>query len=573
MATTLTPTRPDPTHPTTRYARDVVAGRVLAGRWVRLACERHLRDLETGPERGLWFDEKAADRTFRFFGILRFSKGEAAGRPFKLEPWQQFFVGSVFGWKRADGRRRFREAHLEVGRKNGKTETAAGIALLLVTADGEPGAEVYVAATKKDQARLTFDVAKGMVAGSPLLAKRVTRYTASLGVEATQSKLVPLGADADTLDGLNPSAAIKDELHKWRTRDLWDVLDTATGARRQPLGVSTTTAGSNRQSIWWERRERCLKMLAGTVADDELFALVYTLDDGDDWEDPAVYGKANPNLGVTVRLDELVKRRDEAKQTPGLINAFKRLRLNTPTDAAESWIAADLWKACADPVDEKALEGRDCYGGLDLSQTTDLTAWALVFPPSVADPKWRLLVRQFLPREVIRVRVERDRVRYDLWAETGQLLLTEGDCVDYAAVKWKVLADAGRFVVRGLAFDRMFALPVIQELQAEGLECVPWGQGFLSLNTPTKELGRMLQAKQIAHQGDEVLAWEASNVAVEMDAAGNLKPSKRKSTERIDGIAAAVNALGLALTRCGTGPASAGVYELDLEGDLFGGIG
>jgi phage terminase large subunit-like protein len=488
-----------------------------------------------------------------------------------LQPWQQFLLGGAFGWKRADGLRRFREVHLEVARKNGKTELAGGVADYLLCADGEKGAEVYVTATKRDQARLTFDVAKDMAAGSPLLAGRLKRYQASITHPPTGSKLVPLGADADTLDGLNPSGAIKDELHKWRSRDLWDVLDTATGARAQPFGLSTTTAGSNRHSIWWERRERCLKVLQGTLADDELFALVYTLDEADDWTDPRVYGKANPNLGVTVQLDELVKRRDEAKETPGLVGAFKRLRLDVPTDAAEAWLDSAVWAACADPIPETELAGRACWGGLDLSQTTDLTAWALAFPPSLADPKWRLLVRHFLPREAIRRRVQKDRVEYDVWAAAGRFILTHGDCADYAAVRRQVLEDAGRFLVRGLAFDRMFALPVIQELQAEGLECVPWGQGFLSLNTPTKELGRLLATRDLAHQGCPVLGWQAANVAVEQDAAGNLKPSKKKSTERIDGIAASVNALGLALAKHAAGPTSAGFYELPDGVDLFGG--
>jgi phage terminase large subunit-like protein len=561
---------PDPNHATHAYARDVLDGKVFAGKWVKLACARHIRDLEQGHKRGLWFDEDAANRVFRFFGILKFSKGEWAGQPFVLQPWQKFLLGCAFGWKRADGTRRFRETHLEVGRKNGKTEVAGGVGLYLTTADGEHGGEVYIAATKRDQARLTFDVAKNMAAGSPLLASRVKRYHSSIAHPASGSKMVPLGADADTLDGLNPSAAIKDELHKWRDRNLWDVLDTATGARAQPFGLSTTTAGSNRQSIWWERRERVLKVLQGTFDDDELFGLVYTLDDEDDWTDERTYGKANPNLGVTVQLDELCKRRDEAKQTPGMIGAFKRLRLDMPTDSAESWLDSAVWAACCDPVDEKDLEGRECWGGLDLSQTTDLTAWALLFPPSIADPKWRLLVRQFLPKDVIRKRVEKDRVPYDVWAEAGLFTLTPGDCVDYGTLKKQVLEDAGRFIVRGLAFDRMFALPVIQDLQGEGLDCVPWGQGFLSLNTPTKEFGRMLAAKEIGHQGNAVLTWEAGNVAVEQDAAGNLKPSKKKSNERIDGIAASMNALGLALAKHSTGAVSAGILELELE-DLFGG--
>lgn len=555
----------DPNHPATAYARDVVEGQIIAGKWIRLVCQRHLTDLETAHDRGLWFDEKAATAVFRFFGLLRFGKGKWAGQTFDLQPWQMFAMGAAFGWKREDGTRRFREIHLEVARKNGKTEIAAGFALYMLVADGEQGGEVYFAGTKRDQAKIAFEAAKKMAAGSPILKGRITRYESSLSHGKSGSKAVPLGADANTLDGLNPSATIKDELHQWKTRDLWDVLATATGARSQPFGLSATTAGHNKFSIWWERRERCLMMLSGKVKDDELLPLIYTLDDDDDWTDEKNWIKANPNLSVTIRPEEMRQKLEEAKQTPGSIGAFKRLRLNTPTDSAERWIEEEQWDACCDPITEEDLHGRECFGGLDLSQTQDLTGWGLVFPPNDVDPKWRILVRHFMPKEVVRKRSEKDRVPYDQWADERLFILTEGDCVDYARVKAQVIADALAFRLNALAFDRFSALPVIQELQAEGIECIPWGQGYLSLNAATKELSRMIAAALIGHQGDKVLNWQAGNVAIETDPAGNIKPSKRKSGEKIDGFAAIVNALGLAMQKHQAGQTQAGVFEIDDE--------
>ncbi len=552
-------------HPTHDYARAVARGDVVAGKWVRLACERHLRDLDHGHERGLWFDPKAADVAFRFIGLLRFSKGRWGGKPFTLQPWQQFFVGSLFGWKKADGSRRFREAHLEVARKNGKTETAGAIAVKLLVADGEHGAEVYCLATKRDQARLTFDVAK-KIANTKTLKKHLRLMKYEVRHEDSGSKLLPLGADADSLDGLNVHGAIKDELHAWKSRDLWDVIDTATGARSQPLGLTTTTAGHNRRSIWWERRELGLKMLDGVAGfdDDELFPLVYCPDDGDDFENPAVWGKGNPNLGVTVQADEIKKRLWAAKRTPGQLNAFLRLRLDLPTETATRWLSMDRWKACADPVAEDLLVGRECFGGLDLSQTIDLTAWALIFPPSAGDPKWRLLVRHFLPRDDLDAKVQRDNVPYGKWADDRRLTLSEGNWVDYGLVKKRIKDDAAKFRLLGLAFDSRFAPSLIQDLMHDGIECVPWNQSVAGMNTATQEFARMVLSRELAHEGCPLLNWEAENTAIRQDANGYQKPHKGESTGRIDGIAASITGLGLAIHKHGDRPPDAGAMVIDL---------
>lgn len=556
-------------HETNEYPLAVVSGKVTAGRLVRLACERHLRDLESGHERGLHFDEAAASHAIRFFRLLRFSKGRWAGKVFNPEPWQRFFIGSLFGWKRADGKRRFREGHLEVARKNGKTETAAGIALYLLCGDRENGADVYTLATKKDQAKLTFDCAKSMIAKSPALRKHLRRLKYSVSHPATESKLEPLGADADSLDGLNVHGAIKDELHAWKTRDLWDIIDTASGARDQPLGVSTTTAGTSRNSIWWEQREAAIKLLEGREGfdNDEFFPLIYTLDDEDEWADESCWHKANPNLGVTIKVEELRSKCREAIRNPGLTNAFRRLRLNQPTESMTKWLPVGLLAAAWDDNwTEEHLQGRACYGGLDLSQTLDLTAWALVFPPSEDDPNWRILIRHFIPGHEIDEREKRDGFSYRKCTEGDNptLTLTDGDWVDYDIVQARIVRDADRFRLMGLAYDRRFAPSFIQNLMKENIECHPWSQTFSGLNTGTKEFKRLLHAHLLKMNKCPLIEWQAENMVIAVDASGNERPDKGKATKRIDGLVATINALSLANHKYDE-PVTAGVSEIDIE--------
>lgn len=560
--------RADPVrdHETHDYPRAVVDGSVQAGRLIRMACERHLNDLDRGSGRGLWFDAKAASVGLNFFRLLRFTKGRWAGKIFEPEPWQRFMIGSTFGWKKADGNRRYREVHLEVARKNGKTETAAGMGLKLTCADGEEGAEVYALATKRDQAKLTFDCGSRMVGKSPSLRKHLRRLKFSIAHLKSGSKFEPLGADANSLDGLNVHGAIKDELHKWKTRDLWEVIDTATGARDNPLGIVTTTAGTSRQSIWWEQRESGVKLLerAEGFDNDAFFPLIFTLDDGDDWQDEAVWHKGNPNLGVTIRVDELRARCREAVQSPSKTNAFRLLRLNEPTQSVTKWLQVGLLKAAWDEYPEEMLEGRPCYGGLDLSQSIDLTAWALIFPPSADDPNWRLLIRHYLPGHEIGERERRDGFAYSRAADGNRLTLTEGDWIDFEVVKARIRRDAERFRLMSLAYDRRFAPSIIQNLVTDGIECVPWSQTFSGLNTGTKEFKRLLHARLLKFPKCPLTEWEFENVAIEVDASGNERPHKGKSSGRIDGIVAAINALSLANHNYDS-PVEAGVTEVDIS--------
>lgn len=344
----------------TRYMDDVLAGRLPACRWVGLAIERHLLDLERAGSGDLRFDHDAATRAIRFFDFLRHSKGEWAGQVVRLEPWQMFVLWVLFGWKRADGLRRFRTAYLEVARKNGKSTLASGVGLYLLDADGEPGAEIYTAATKRDQARITHSEATRMVKASPFLRRRIRAFKDNLHVESTASKFEPLGRDADSMDGLNIHGAIVDEIHAHRTRDVWDVLETATGARRQSLMFGITTAGFNRQSLCWELHEYTQKVLDRIIDDETFFGVIYTIDEGDDWRDERAWAKANPNLGVSVKIDDLRRKALKAQEMPSALNSFLRLHLNVWTQAEKKWLDPERWRACAGHVDESGLRGRRC---------------------------------------------------------------------------------------------------------------------------------------------------------------------------------------------------------------------
>lgn len=365
----------------TAYAKAVVRGRTgrPTSRLERLACERHIRDVAAQRERGLVWSVDAAAEAIRFFSLLPHTKGRQwAGQTFKPEPWQQFVLGSVFGWLRADGTRRFRRSYVRLPRKNGKSFIAAGVALKLAFFDGEQRAEVYTAATKREQARIVFDEAKAMVTAVPGLKSRIGVSVGNLHQLSSGSKLQPLGADADTTDGLNISGAIVDELHAHKTRAMVDVLDTATAARLQPHIFEITTAGYDRQSVCYEHDDYATRLLEGVFEDDAWFVFLTGMDPGDDWTDPKSWHKANPNLGVSVDIEDLRAKCTKAQRVPANQNAFRRLHLNEWTEQEDRWLDLAAWQSCGQPLRE--LAGRPCYVGLDLSSTSDLTAMVLVFP-------------------------------------------------------------------------------------------------------------------------------------------------------------------------------------------------
>jgi phage terminase large subunit-like protein len=533
------------------YVEEVLAGRRAVGRWARLAVERHARDLEEGEGRGLWFDRRAAQMGGVFFErALKHSKGEWAGRPVVLEGWQRFLVGQLLGWKREDGSRRFRTGYVEVPRKNGKTLLAAGLGLFLMAADGEAGAEVYSAATTREQARLSHGEAVRMVKQSQLLRRELRLFRDNIHSEASFSKFEPLSSDHGTLDGLNVHGAICDELHAWPRRELWDVLETATSARRQPLMVAITTAGYDRQSLCWQMHEYAGKVLDQLVEDDSFFGMIYGIDEGDDWEDEANWWKANPNLGVSKSIDDLRRLAGRAREMPAQLNAFLRLHLDVWTQSETRWMRPEAWGACdLGAVDEAALAGRVCYGGLDLSTTTDIAALVWVFPPEREGEVFVILPRFWVPEENIVLRSRNDRVPYEAWERAGLITPTPGNVVDYAFILAQMAEDVGRFSVQEIAFDRWGATKLVTEMVDRGWTVVEFGQGFASMSAPMKELEKLVLSRQLSHGGNRVLAWMADNVVASMDPAGNIKPDKARSREKIDGIVAGIMALDRALRK------------------------
>jgi phage terminase large subunit-like protein len=521
------------------YALDVTEGRLPASKLTRLVCDRYLRDLEEGPKRGLTFDADRAQRAIGFFPFLRHSKGEWSGTPFGLSPWQEMITANLFGWRRSDGTRRFRRAHIEIPRKNGKTTWLAGTGLYLLLPDGEPGAEVYSAATKRDQARISFSEAGRMVRASPGLRARIRVNRDSLVIPGTAAKFEPLGADSNTLDGLNVHGGLIDELHKHRTRDVFDVLDTATGSRRQPLLISITTAGDRLESICWQEHAYAVKVLERGIDADEFFTYISTIDEGDDWRDEESWLKANPNLGISVKLDDLREAASKAIASPAAEAAFRRYRLNEWLQRVLRWLSMDAWLSCNPSPSPDELIGQPCFGGLDMSNSFDLTAFVLFFPLQKAALSWF-----WLPEEQMAVRVNRDRVPYDAWVREGLISTTPGNVIDAEHVRNRIVEISRRYRVLRVGFDPRFSIETAIRLGQEGIEMVAHGQGMSRMTPPSKRLEELVATRELAHGYNPVLNWMASNVVVERDAQEQMRPSKGKSTERIDGISGLVMAIG-----------------------------
>lgn len=538
---------------TTAYARAVVAGRIVAGPWVRLACKRHLNDLKTAAKRGLTWDIAAAEKAISFFpDVLRLDDG----RPFVLTGWQEFVVGSLFGWKRGEVRR-FRLAFVETGKGSGKTPLAAGIGIKLLCADDEAAAEVYSAATAADQAKICWLDAKRMVERSPALSSRLEVSVASISHPASGSWFKAVSSEHRGLDGKRVHGAIVDELHEHREATVADKMRAGTKARRQALIFEITNSGYDRNTVCWQHHEYSLKVLQGILVNDEWFAYVCALDEGDDWQDPKVWPKANPSLGITINEKYLAEQVREAQGMPSKQNIVKRLNFCIWTEQADRWLDVTAWDEVKAPVVEEELRGRPCYTGLDLSSTSDMCAQANLFPPLESGELWKVVMRYFIPGDNVRQRIERDRVPYDVWIREGHVIATPGNSVDYDYIEASVRADAGKFQVRELAYDRFFAGQLVTHLQAEGLTVVPVGQGFVSMAAPCRELERLVMSRQLAHGGHPVLRWNVSNVAAAQDPAGNLKPDKSKSTERIDGVSAILTALARAIVQ----PSLVSVYD------------
>jgi len=546
-------------HPAHRYALAVCGGKIVAGKLVRQACAKYLDEIKAAESvglRGLSFDAKAAQRAIDFFEFLHHSKGEWAGQVFELEPWQQFILWNLFGWKRADGTRRYRTAHIEIARKNGKTQLGAGVGLYMLAADGEGGAEIYAAATKRDQAKILWDEAKRMVQKSEELSDLIAVYrsTSNLSIDSTASKFEPLGADADTLDGLNVHSALIDELHAHKSSELYEVLETSQGARRQPLLFSITTAGSDETSFCYAQRDYAEKILSGVIEDDTFFAYIATLDEDDAWDDPAVWSKANPNLNVSVKKTTIEEAVAAAKSSPLKQNAVRRYRLNQWTRAETRFIDLARWDAGAGELMPAEIEirtqGRIGYGGLDLSATTDISAFVAVFPPVGDDELLDVVCRFWIPGEDLAERERKGRVPYQRWVDEGWITATDGDVIDYTLIRDQIIEFGESRQVLQIAHDPYNAASLVAELSEAGLDMVKFIQGPLSFNDPTKQFEKLVLSKKLRHGMNPVLRWMVDNATVTTDARGNIMPKKpghKMSHKKIDGVVSLIMALDRAL--------------------------
>ena len=514
------------------------------------------------------YDKDAADYAVMFIESLCHTKGTWAGKPFELIDWQEQIIRDLFGVLKPNGYRQFNTAYIEIPKKQGKSELAAAVALLLLCGDGEERAEVYGCAADRNQAKIVFDVAVDMVRFCPALSKRVKILESQKKITylPTNSSYQVLSADVANKHGFNTHGVIFDELHTQPNRKLFDVMLQGSGdARMQPLYFLITTAGNDTNSICYEVHQKAIDIAEGKKVDSTFYSVIYGAAEDEDWTDPKVWKKANPSLGITVGIDKVKAACESAQQNPGEENAFRQLRLNQWVKQSVRWMPMDKWDACAFPVSEDDLEGRICYGGLDLSSTTDITAFVLVFPPLDEEDKYYVLPYFWIPEETLDLRVRRDHVPYDLWERQGTLMTTEGNVVHYGYIEKFIEQLGERFNIREIAFDRWGAVQMVQNLEGMGFTVVPFGQGFKDMSPPTKELMKLVLEEKIAHGGHPVLRWMMDNIYIRTDPAGNIKADKEKSTEKIDGAIATIMGLDRAI-RCGN-DTGASVY--DSRGLLF----
>lgn len=542
----------------TAYAQAVASGQEVAGRYERLACERFLRDLERQGSEDFPYvlDPAAGSRVCRFMELLPHIKGEWA-RPvyidgrlqyakIKLEPWQVFIELNLFGWKHVvTGLRRFRRSYEEIARKNAKSTRAAARQLYLVTADGEPGAHCYSAATTGDQAREVFDVARNMALREP---EFLARFGVQVGkhditMPAAASSFKPLNAEGSTLDGLNIHGAVLDEVHAHKTRAVWDVLDSADGARSQPLISAITTAGSNRSGICYELRDYTMKVLDGVVRDESWFGVIFTIDDGDVWHDPAVWRKANPNLGVSIKRDALEAACRKALAQPSAVGNFLTKHLNVWISSDSAWMDMVSWDRCADPsLRLEDFHGQPCWIGMDLAEKRDFAALCLVFQRG---EDWYVFPRLYLNEAAVE---QSGNAHLQGWARAGHVIVTDGNVTDFDVIADDLRRFCQDFQVQEIPFDPAMSRYFATRLLAEGLPLVEIRQAPMFFTQPLIQVENLVLERKLHHAGNPVFTWMVSNVEVSVSKFSGLKhPTKSREENKIDGPVALFMALGRAL--------------------------
>jgi phage terminase large subunit-like protein len=544
-----------------RYAEAVVEGDIAACRWVRLACRRQLNDLARFKGKGspYRFNPKLEDRAGKpyapadnlcaFIEQLPHVKGPLAGEPIHLEPWQVFILATVFGWVKPDGKRRFRRAYIEVPRGNAKSTLSSAVGLYMLAADNEGGAEVYSLATTRDQARIVFGDAQTMARGSPGFRARfgVAVGAHNINVLATGSKFEALSAEGSTLDGLNIHFGCVDELHAHKTRTVYDVVETGTGKRDNSLLWVITTAGSNRAGICYEVRTFVTRLLEGVFEDDSQFGIIYGLDEDDDWALEAALAKANPNWGISVRPEVLLPLQAKAMQLPSAVNNFKTKHLNEWVNADTAWMDMRAWERCGQAaLDVDTFAGQPCWIGLDLASKTDVAALVLVFVHPEIDGGYAVFGKYFLPEETV---LASSNSQYAGWMRAGRITVTPGNVTDFGWIEAELLDLASRFSIEAVAFDPFQATQLSTRMLAEGLPMIEVRPTVLNFSEPMKTLEALVLQGKLAHDGDPVLTWMASNVVAHLDAKDNIYPRKERPENKIDGIVALIMALARALLR------------------------
>lgn len=528
---------------TTKYAKMVLAGEIVAGRLVRLQCRRHLENLKQSKNKGYpyYFDKETAQVRFDFYSLCRHYKGKFAGKPMEPQLWQCFIQGSVFGWKKkSDGLRRFREVYEQIGKKNGKSTDAATTALYCMTVDGEQGAEIYSAATGRDQAKIIHETARQMVKKSPELRGIVNVLTNNIHVPATASKFEPVSSEAGTLDGKDVYVGLIDELHAHKNREVYDILKGGTAARQQPLIWVVTTAGFLTEGICRERYEYAVKVLEGVIEDDELFAYIAQPDEGDDILDPKNWVKANPNLGVSVQPEDLKNKARTAREIPSAYNTFACKHMNLWVSSSQKWLDMEKWKASGKELPTPDLRFRRCFCGVDLSSRLDLTSVVLDFP--LGEGRYAVLHHSFIPEATMAEREKKTGIPFSAWERQGYLTVIPGETIEQSWVEEYIREMAKRYTIAEIDYDPFTASEFANHMEADGFTCVEVRQGFLSVSEPMKDVEARIIEGKLIHFDDPVLRWAASNTVKVTDTAGNIKYDKSKTTEKIDPIAALVTA-------------------------------
>lgn len=495
------------------------------------------------------YDKKKADRAVKFIEMLPHTKGEWEGRPFWLLPWQEQIIRDLFGIVKADGFRQFRTAYIEIPKKQGKSELAAAIALYLLYADHEPSAEVFSAAADRQQASIVFDVAKRMVEMTPGLQKRskVMSATKRIVNYSNAGYYQVVSADVGGKHGYSISGLVFDEIHNQPNRKLWDVLTKGSGdARRQALHVAITTAGTDRNSICFELHTKALDILSDRKVDPTFYPVVYSLPMDADWQDEKNWYKVNPSLGYTVPIERMREAYLQSQDNPAEENVFRTLRLCQWVGSTVQWIPDHIYDLGNQPIDKHALRRRDCYAGLDLSSSGDITALVLMFPPRTDDEKYIMLPYFWVPEETIPKRVQQTSVPYDNWVAQGYVKATPGNVIDYAYIQNTIGELSYKYHIREIAFDRWGSNMLVERLSEMGLTVVPFGQGYKDMSPASRAFYEEFMKGNIIHGGNPVMKWMCGNVVIEQDPAGNIKPTKAKSKDKIDGVVAAI----MALDRC-----------------------